>query len=118
MPGLHHLALRTHDIAQVVRFYQEWFELQVLRDATPRSVWLALEGGVVLMVEAAGAQEPPIPVGSLELVALRVSVAQRAELRARLLVAGRLEAETAHTLYFRDPDGRRVGASSYEFGER
>jgi catechol 2,3-dioxygenase-like lactoylglutathione lyase family enzyme len=114
MPGLHHLALRTHHVATVVRFYQEWFELQVLRDAMPRSVWLALDGNAVLMVEAAGPEEPPIPSASLELVALRVSVERRAALRALLVAAGRLEAETAHTLYFRDPDGRRVGASSYE----
>lgn len=116
MPGLHHLALRTRDVATLARFYQEWFGLPVVRDASPRSLWLALEGDAVLMVEAADAGEPPIPEGSLELVALRVSVEQRAALRARLLAAGRLEAETAHTVYFRDPDGRRVGASSYAFG--
>ena len=116
MARLHHLALRTRDITQVARFYQDWFGLQVVRDMPPRSVWLGLDEDAVLMVEAAGPEEPSIPAGSLELVALRVSVEQRAALRARLLAAGRLEAETAHTLYFRDPDGRRIGASSYEFG--
>jgi hypothetical protein len=27
-----------------------------------------------------------------------------------------IEGETAYTIYVRDPDGRRVGVSSYDFG--
>jgi catechol-2,3-dioxygenase len=115
MARLHHLALRTRDISTLVDFYREWFHVEVTREALPRSVWLALEHGAVLMIEAAEADEPNPPAGSFELVAFGVSVEQREALRARLVAAGRLEAETAHTLYFRDPDGRRVGVSSYEF---
>lgn len=110
MTTLHHIALRTRDVERLVAFYQAWFELPVVRDARPRSVWLAVGEGV-LMIERAGDEEPDVPRGCLDLVAFRVSSEQREALRARL--AGALEAATEHTLYFRDPDGRRVGASSY-----
>src|SRR3954470_18148409 len=117
MARLHPLALRTRDVASLVQFYREWFELPVLRDLSPHSVWLGLEGDAVLMVESASAEEPSIPLESLELVAFRVSVEHRSALRARLVVERRLEGETTHTLYFRDPDGRRVGVSSYAFDQ-
>jgi len=113
MPALHHLALRTHDVPALAQFYRDWLGLPVARELLPRALWLALDGDAVLMIERAEAAEPGVPVGSLELFAVRVTVAQREALRERLVAAGRLEAETAHTVYFRDPDGRRVGASSY-----
>jgi catechol 2,3-dioxygenase-like lactoylglutathione lyase family enzyme len=112
VPSLHHLALRTHDVERLVDFYREWFGLPEARDARPRSVWLRLDAAVI-MIERAQASEPSIARESLELIALRVSADERIALRARLLEAGALEAETEHTLYFRDPDGRRVGASTY-----
>ncbi|MFT3926016.1 MAG: VOC family protein [Myxococcales bacterium] len=113
MPALHHLALRTRDVAGLAQFYRDWFELDVVREQRPRSLWLGLGADAVLMIEAAGEGEPGIPAGTLELVALRVSSAERELLRARLVAHDMLEAETAHSVYFRDPDGRRVGASSF-----
>ncbi|MDB4976871.1 MAG: Lactoylglutathione lyase [Myxococcaceae bacterium] len=113
MPSLHHLALRTHDLERLLAFYRHWFGLSVQRDLRPRSVWLRLEPASVLMLERAEAAEPAVPVGSLELVALAVSLEERVALRERLTAAGLLEGETEHTLYFRDPDGRRVALSSY-----
>jgi catechol 2,3-dioxygenase-like lactoylglutathione lyase family enzyme len=105
---IHHLALRTHDVDRLLAFYQQWFGLTLVRDLRPRSVWLGLGEGV-LMIELANDGEPGIAEGSLELVAFRVTVAERQALRSRVA----LEAETEHTLYFRDPDGRRVAVSSY-----
>jgi catechol 2,3-dioxygenase-like lactoylglutathione lyase family enzyme len=113
MARLHHLALRTPDVSRLVTFYRAWFGLDVARDAAPRAVWLALDPMAVLMIEQAQPGEPGIPGGSLELLALALSSEERAALRERLVRAGLLEAETQHTLYFRDPDGRRVGVSSY-----
>jgi catechol 2,3-dioxygenase-like lactoylglutathione lyase family enzyme len=98
----------------VVGFYREWLGLGVVRDLLPRAVWLkGGDGGAVLMVERAGAGEAMPPVGTLDFLAVAVSDAERRELRERLVAAGMLEDETEHTLYFRDPDGRRVGASSH-----
>jgi catechol 2,3-dioxygenase-like lactoylglutathione lyase family enzyme len=113
MFAIHHLALRTRDVSGLARFYAEWFGLRVVADHAPRSLWLALGETAVLMVEAAQPGEPCIPASSLELMAFRVSPEQRSSLRAKLVAAGQLEGETAHTLYFRDPDGRRVGVSSH-----
>ncbi len=66
------------------------------------------------MIEAAGPDEPAVPPGSLELVAFAIDEDEKPAWRARLAARGVvLEAETAFTLYFRDPDGRRVGVSHY-----
>jgi catechol 2,3-dioxygenase-like lactoylglutathione lyase family enzyme len=108
MAAIHHLALRTRDVDRLLAFYRAWFGLAIVRDMRPRSVWLGLGEGV-LMIEQAGEGEPGIEAGSLELIAFRVTVEERLGLRGRFVV----EAETEHTLYFRDPDGRRVAVSSY-----
>jgi catechol 2,3-dioxygenase-like lactoylglutathione lyase family enzyme len=113
MPSLHHLALRTRDIERLLAFYLRWFGLVVQRDARPRSVWLTLDPGAVLMIEQAEPTEPSVAAGSQELVAFAVTIGQRERLREALVAAALLEHETEHTLYFRDPDGRRVAVSSY-----
>jgi catechol 2,3-dioxygenase-like lactoylglutathione lyase family enzyme len=113
MTRIHHLALRTRDVEGLVRFYREWFGLEVVRDQSPRAQWLGLGEGAVLMIEAAEPGEPAIAAGSRELIAFHTDSQALADLRARLVAEGRLEAETAYTVYFRDPDGRRVGASCY-----
>ena len=117
-PRLHHLALRTPDVSALVQFYQSWFGFAVLRDARPRAVWLGLAGQSVLMIEQREPGEPGVPAGSMELVAFHAQAEARAQLRGRLQAHGLLEAETEHTLYFRDPDGRRVAISSYPLDER
>lgn len=113
MASLHHLALRTHDVERLLAFYLRWFGLRVQRDQRPRSVWLALEPGSVLMIERAELKEPMPAEGSLELIAFALSIGERVRLREALVAASLLEGETEHTLYFRDPDGRRVAVSSY-----
>jgi catechol 2,3-dioxygenase-like lactoylglutathione lyase family enzyme len=114
-PALHHLAFRTADVPQLAAFYGEWLGLQVVR-RSERSLWLGL-GAAVVMVERAEPGEPLPATGSLELFALAASVDERLALRGRLVARGMLEAETAHTVYFRDPDGRRVAVSSYPLAE-
>jgi catechol 2,3-dioxygenase-like lactoylglutathione lyase family enzyme len=106
---IHHVALRTASLAPLERFYRDVLGFVVLRrDDTRGSVWLDA-GGPVLMLERAESGEPAIPHGSQELLAF--AVGDKEAWRARVDV----EAETAHTLYFRDPDGRRVAVSSYPF---
>ena len=78
------------------------------RDDARGSVWLDA-GDAVLMLERAGEGEPEVPAGAMDLVAFAVD--DKEAWRGRVSV----EAETAHTLYFRDPDGRRVAVSSYAF---
>ena len=110
---IHHLALRARDVGETVAFYRDVLGLHEVRAARPQSVWLALSDGSVMMVEARSASEPAVPVGSLELFALRVTAARKSEIRARALARGCFDGETEHTVYLRDPDGRRVGVSTY-----
>lgn len=62
------------------------------------------------MLERRDEGEPAVPPGSKELVAFAVSSSVTARLtEARVAI----EARTPYTLYVRDPDGRRIGLSSY-----
>jgi catechol-2,3-dioxygenase len=101
--------MRTRDVGRLERFYAGVLKLPVARrDDARGSVWLDA-GGTMLMLERASEGEPTLSAGSLELIAF--SVASIEPWRAIVAV----EAETAHTLYFRDPDGRRVAVSDYAF---
>jgi catechol 2,3-dioxygenase-like lactoylglutathione lyase family enzyme len=110
--SFHHVALRSADVARLERFYVGVLGLRVVRrDAVRGHVWLGVGGGV-LMLEVAGAGEPSVAAGTRELIAF--AVADCDPWRSRLDGAAiAIEEETVHTLYFRDPDGRRVAVSSY-----
>lgn len=111
-PSIHHIAMRTPDLDRLERFYADVIGLPVVRrDVARGSVWLAT-GAALLMLERARPDEPPVPLRSEELVAFAVN--ETASWRTRLAEAGvRIEAETRYTLYFRDPDGRRIGVSAF-----
>ena len=110
---VHHLALRTNDVPRLERFYTEIFGFPVARRDELRAVWLDA-GATLLMLEQKDEHEPDVPRGTGELVAFAIEPDERASYTARLAKAGVVvEARTAFTLYFRDPDGRRVGVSSY-----
>jgi glyoxylase I family protein len=111
---IHHLALRARDPRVTERFYVSVLGLRVLARHDARgSVWLD-SGGTVVMVEQSDRDEPPLPPETKELVAFAID--DLPSWRRRLADAGvPIEAETPHTLYVRDPDGRRVGLSTYSF---
>ncbi len=111
---IHHVALRAPDPTATERFYVGVLGMRVVaRNEARQSVWLDASGAVV-MIERAESSEPAVPVGSMELVAFAID--DLAAWRRKLGEAGvAIEAETAHTLYLRDPDGRRVGLSTYAF---
>jgi len=110
---LHHVALRARDVDVTIAFYQRMFGLEIVRDQRPRSVWLGLDDGSVLMIEARAADEPAVSAGSRELFALRTTSDRKAEIKQAALTTECFDGETEHTVYLRDPDGRRVGASTY-----
>ena len=115
-PPLHHLALRSADLEKTAAFYRETLGLRVVRDNLPRSLWLGLGAGAVLMIEAREPGEPSIPAGSRELFAVRVENERKAQIRALAVAEGFFDGETEHTVYLRDPDGRRVGVSTADLG--
>jgi catechol 2,3-dioxygenase-like lactoylglutathione lyase family enzyme len=110
---VHQLAIRTQDVEATAAFYKDVLGLVELRPRRTDSVWLAVAGNAVLMVERRADGEPAIPAGSMDLVAFRVSDARKNEIRDLVRARGCYDGETDHTVYFRDPDGRRVGVSTH-----
>lgn len=120
---LHHLALGAHDLAAVAAFWRDVLGLEESArhhqpDGALRSVWLKLTGDALLMIERA--EQPAAPLdGPVRghgyfLLALSVSVQERAQVEARLEALGHaVEARTAYTSYFRDPEGNRAAISHY-----
>jgi glyoxylase I family protein len=110
---VHHLAFRTRDLTRLERFYTDALGLSIVRRDGDRSVWLRA-GGTLLMLERAEEGEPDVPPESKELVAFGIEAPDVERWRRVLEASGiAIEGETAFTLYFRDPDGRRVGLSHY-----
>ena len=110
---IHHLALRTRDLPKLRAFYVDVVGLLVLEEETGRSVWLDA-GGTIVMLERATDSEPEVPAGSRDLVAFSLLPEDESRFEARLASQQiAIEARTDFTLYFRDPDGRRVGVSHY-----
>ena len=110
---IHHLAFRTRDLARLEAFYAGALGLPVRERHGDRSVWLGV-GDAILMLERAEVGEPDVPPGSMDFVAFDVEKDARIGYLARLAEAGvAVEHQTEFTLYFRDPDGRRVGISHY-----
>lgn len=121
---VHHLALGTRDVERLAHFYREAFGLiEVNRHSGAsgelRSIWLDL-GGPLLMIEVTAASDRVRVDGvgaGLFLLALRVSVSDRAALEQKLEALGaRIESRTQFTSYARDPDGNRIAVSHYPDG--
>lgn len=109
---IHHVAFRTRDLARLRAFYTERLGFSVSREGAG-SVWLEADGAIV-MLETALPGEPGVAAGSNEIVVFAIGSAEREAWRVRLALGNvAIESETAYTLYFRDPDGRRLGLSHY-----
>lgn len=126
MTGLHHVALRVARPDLSARFYGELLGLRELvrhpvepgepgepgEGGVPRSVWLALGEGVLMLERAL--RPPGASEGSAHV--LVVAVDDLEVWAAKLAAAGLAVVDrTAFTLYFHDPDGHRVGVSTYRF---
>lgn len=112
--AVHHLAFRTHDLDGLAAFYRDVVGLAPREGGTPgRSVWFELGEGIV-MIERAEPGEPGVAQGTLELVGFTVRPEEMPATRARLETQGiALEGATRFSLYFRDPEGRRLAFSHY-----
>lgn len=119
--GLHHLALKARDPARLAEFYVATFELPELKRHQDqlglRSVWLQL-GEAILMIERSDTPGPePIVDGDppgLHLLALRIEADQHQAWRDRLSALGlSITRSSPFTLYLVDPEGNRLGLSSW-----
>lgn len=122
--GIHHLAIKAHDPRALARFYASVLglaELSVQVDERgTRAVWLR-SATAILMFERAEAQDPagrPTPAEAappgLHLLALAIAPEERPAWRRHLERHGvPVVDETRYTLYLRDPEGNRVGLSSW-----
>lgn len=109
---LHHLALRTRHLDRLEAFYVGLLGLPV-RSRSERGVWLDA-GGTILMLEHAEVGESEPSAGSKELVCFAIAPSERAAWEEALHRAGvPVEGTTQFTMYFRDPEGRRVGLSHH-----
>jgi catechol 2,3-dioxygenase-like lactoylglutathione lyase family enzyme len=112
---VHHIALRVSDLERATRFYADLLGLPIRarhadENGAARSIWLRA-GDAILMLERALAGVGP-DSGSGHLLAFAVE--DLAPWETRLREAGvALDGRTRFTLYFRDPDGHRVGLSTY-----
>lgn len=119
--AVHHLAIRAPDLQAAERFYVEVLGLAVRErfahpDGSARSVWVALEDGAFLALEATGVTGPGRDDDNpgWHCVALAIEPADREAWRQRLAGAGHpIERETDFTLYTRDPAGALVALSHY-----
>ena len=112
---LSHLALRVSDVERSASFYGEVLglpELQRSRDGQGllRAVWLQA-GPAVLMLERELRGRGPA-AGSGHVLALEID--DLAAWRARLSARGvEVDDATTFTLYLRDPDGHRLGLTTW-----
>ncbi len=123
---VHHIALRSFEPERLVNFYQQVLGLRLLHQSEQRAWWLSLGDdrdkeqipNAVLMIERAEAGEPQPDPRSMDLLAFTVDSKKRAQLLKQLEAYDVvLEEQGVNTSYFRDPEGRRLGISQFDFSE-
>ena len=121
MLAVHHLAVKTRNLAKSERFYALVLGLPILKrheDAHgPRSIWLGLSDSAFLAVERADDAEAEARLDDAvgwHCIALTMDVASRASWIAKLEAAGHpIFRQTPYSIYVRDPDGAVVALSHY-----
>lgn len=113
---LHHLALLTVDVDAVARFYASLLDLPELRrqedPAGLRSVWLDLDGAILMVERADGGAVTPGP--GWDGVYFRADAGSGPEWVERFRAAGAGPTHhTSFTVYGLAPDGSRFGVSSF-----
>ena len=111
MPRIDHVAFETDDPDALAAFYERIFGARVVKE--PGHPVMAYLGNTGVAVHGTGGPGPHTGV--------RVSEAERAEIRRRLDQAGIEWHERDHDiavgLFFTDPDGRTIEAITYRGGD-
>jgi glyoxylase I family protein len=124
--GVHHRAIQVRDLARVEPFYRDVLGLPVVKrwpaadGPGERSIWVDTGDGAFLALEVvatgttAADDRTRASQPGLHLVALRIAASERTAWEERLAAASvPITQRTAFTLYVLDPEGNRVGLSSY-----
>lgn len=120
--GFHHLAIQVHDLARMTAFYTEVLGLpeQVRHhrpDGSWRAVWLSLDVGFLALEaceDAPGVSPFRHPEPGFHLLALRIRPQDRDGVVQELARRGiEFVHQTRWTVYFRDPEGNRIGLSHH-----
>jgi glyoxylase I family protein len=113
---LHHVALRVADCEASLAFYSGLLGLPETRRKLAgdrvESVWLRADETILMLERRLRGHGSDDDGGTGHLLALAVE--DLPEWERRLTQAGvAIEDRTMHTLYLRDPDGHRVGLTTY-----
>ena len=128
--GIHHTAIKVLDLEAAERFYVGLLGLRLVRrwprDAAAgggdRSLWVdcgdgsfvALERATAGAAADADARASASDAPGHHMIAFRIARDERPAWEARLAEAGvEVTHRTAFTLYFRDPEGNRLGLSHH-----
>jgi catechol 2,3-dioxygenase-like lactoylglutathione lyase family enzyme len=114
--AIHHVALRVADPERSLLFYGGVLGLPEARrfeeEGRVRSIWLRAGDAMVMLERALKGRGADAGSGHV----LVFAVADTAAWEARLSAAGvPIDDRTAATLYVHDPDGHRVGLSTFAF---
>ena len=122
--GVHHIAIKTHDLEGLTAFYVRTLGLREAKrhedEGGLRSIWLECASAIVMIERSEmdggdrRGEDFRRDAPGFHLLAFHIDGAQREAWREHLRGLGhRIQDETAFTLYVQDPDGNRVGLSSW-----
>ena len=115
---LHHLAFRCNDYQRVSLFYKNLFKLKEIFSQQEYSVWLKGSDDLVFMFEKAAPEEARPESNNHELICFYAKTNEKKamidELKSQNI---EIESQTEKTIYFRDPENRKIGISDFNFDE-
>ena len=119
---IHHIALASRNPAELAQFYIKILGLKELRKREENgrvvSIWLDLEDSILMLEQSMDTQKDENPFEEknpgFHLLALKISLNETEAWLSKLKANGiAVEHRSDFTIYFRDPEGNRIGLSHY-----
>ncbi|MCB1172675.1 MAG: VOC family protein [Leptospiraceae bacterium] len=125
--GINHMAIASPDPQALARFYTEILQLErIVLDPDAASVWLRAGTSILMIEDLSGSSRftPAHPVNmatkyhdrqpGFHALIFAIEVDTFKSWKKRIESAGvQIEAHSAYSLYFRDPEKNRIGLSTY-----
>ena len=125
--SLNHLAIKTASVLRLSSFYTSVLGMEQVKQHHDenglRAVWLRLGEGLLMIERSKLRGQENLPSSKqyehdppgIHLLAFKIEEASKTSWRQKLQENQiRIESESDFTIYFFDPDGNRIGLSSYE----